>query len=46
MRPKELVKKWIEIFNEGDTEKIAELYHLDAINHQVANKPIEGKKCH
>ena len=45
MRPKELVKKWIEIFNEGDAEKIAELYHLDAINHQVANKPIEGKNA-
>ena len=45
MKPKELIEKWVEIFNEGNADKIAELYHLDAINHQVANEPIEGKKA-
>ena len=44
MKPKELIEKWIEIFNEGNADKITELYHLDAINHQVANEPIEGKE--
>ncbi|MEQ8424247.1 MAG: nuclear transport factor 2 family protein [Cyclobacteriaceae bacterium] len=45
MKPKELVEKWIEVFNEGDADKIAELYHDDAVNHQVANEPITGKKA-
>ena len=45
MKPKELIEKWVEVFNEADADKIAELYHLDAINHQVANEPIEGKKA-
>ena len=26
-----------------DTNALADLYHEDAINHQVANEPIEGK---
>ncbi|MGK6341913.1 nuclear transport factor 2 family protein [Chryseobacterium sp. DT-3] len=43
MRPKELVERWIELFNAGDVDKISELYHLDAINHQIANTPVEGK---
>ncbi len=45
MKPRILIEKWIEIFNEGNAEKITELYHTDAINHQVANKPIKGKKA-
>lgn len=43
MKPKQLVEKWIDIFNKGNAEKLAELYHCDAINHQVANEPVEGK---
>lgn len=45
MKAKALVIKWVELFNAGDAEKIAELYHSDAINHQVANDPIEGKEA-
>jgi ketosteroid isomerase-like protein len=45
MKPKELVKKWVEIFNRGDAGRIAELYHEDAVNHQVANEPIGGRKA-
>ena len=41
---KELIKKWVEVFNTGDAGKIAELYHEDAVNHQVPNEPIIGKK--
>ena len=44
MRPKELIKQWVELFNQCDTNALAELYHEDAINHQVANEPIEGKE--
>ncbi len=43
MKPKELVEKWVEAFNKKDTETLANLYTDDAINHQLANKPIEGK---
>jgi limonene-1,2-epoxide hydrolase len=43
MRPKEIIEQWVEAFNEGDAEKITNFYHSDAINHQVANDPVEGK---
>jgi len=43
MKPKEIVGIWVNLFNEGDAEKITALYHEDAINHQVANDPVEGK---
>ena len=43
MKPKELVIKWVEIFNEGNASEIAKLYHENAINHQVTNEPIVGK---
>ncbi len=43
MSPKEIVTKWVEIFNEGDAEAISELYADEAINHQVANEPVVGK---
>ncbi len=45
MRPKELVEKWVELFNRADSDKLAELYHDNAVNHQVANEPIIGKKA-
>lgn len=44
MKPKELVNKWVETFNKSDAQEIAALYHDDAINHQVANEPVVGKK--
>ena len=43
MRPKELIRKWVDAFNSGNANDIAELYHEDATNHQVANEPIVGK---
>lgn len=45
MNPKTLVKKWVEIFNEGNADNLADLYHEDAINHQVANTPLEGREA-
>ena len=44
MNPKDVLQKWIELFNEGNANKISELYYENAINHQVANEPIEGKE--
>lgn len=43
MKPKEVIENWVNLFNKGDARNIAELYHPDAINHQVANDPVEGK---
>jgi limonene-1,2-epoxide hydrolase len=45
MRPKDIVLKWIEAFNNADVETIANLYDENAINHQVANEPIKGKQA-
>ena len=44
MRPKELIKKWVELFNQCNANALADLYHDDAINHQVVSEPIEGKE--
>ena len=45
MKARELVKNWVILFNESNAEKLAELYHEDAINHQVANEPVNGKEA-
>ena len=43
MKPKKIVESWVEAFNNGDADAIAEFYAGNAINHQVAETPIEGK---
>lgn len=43
MKPKELVQKWVEAFNNADAEAIVEFYAENAINHQVVEPPVEGK---
>ena len=45
MTPKELVQKWVDTFNTANADAIAELYHEDAINHQVMNAPLIGKEA-
>ena len=45
MTPKELIEKWVEAFNDQDIEGLANLYHENAINHQVVNEPVEGKEA-
>jgi hypothetical protein len=40
--PKEVVARWVELFNAGDADGLAALYHDDAINHQFAETPVEG----
>lgn len=45
MQPKELIQNWIAAFNNADAASLADLYHEDAINHQVANEPIVGKSA-
>lgn len=43
MTPREVLEKWIRLFNEADSENIAELYAENAVNHQVANEPVMGR---
>jgi limonene-1,2-epoxide hydrolase len=43
MSPRDVVELWIERFNAADVDGLVELYHPDAINHQVTQDPIEGR---
>ena len=43
MSPKQLVQQWVFLFNQGNALQLASLYHQNALNHQVANTPVEGK---
>ena len=45
MRPKDIVKSWVEAFNDGDADRLANLYTENAVNHQVANDPVEGREA-
>ncbi len=45
MKPKELITQWVEAFNQGNADIISELYHEDAINHQVTDEPVVGKNA-
>lgn len=40
-----LIRKWVDTFNQGDAESMAEFYAEDAINHQVAESPVKGKQA-
>lgn len=43
MRPRELVQIWVEAFNRGHPDGLASLYSEDAVNHQVAEAPLQGR---
>jgi|ERR1035438_5957293 limonene-1,2-epoxide hydrolase len=43
MRPRELVAAWVEAFNRGDARALAAFYAEAAVNHQVAEAPVEGR---
>ena len=45
MKPKDILLKWIEAFNNADVETITSFYDDNAINHQVANEPVQGKRA-
>jgi len=45
MKPKQIIEKWVIAFNKADVESIANLYAEEAINDQVANSPVVGKKA-
>ena len=45
MSPKETTGRFVDLFNKKDHEGLADLYHDDAINHQVAEEPVYGKQA-
>lgn len=45
MEPRQLVQNWVEAFNRADADGLAEFYRDDAINHQVAESPVQGREA-
>ena len=43
MTNKELIQEWVLRFNKIDIDGLANLYHEDAINHQVNTDPLHGR---
>lgn len=43
MQPRQLVLAWVEAFNRADVETLAAFYTENAINHQVAEAPVQGR---
>lgn len=45
VQPRDLVRKWVEIFNRGNADALAALYAPDAVNHQVVREPVVGREA-
>ncbi len=45
MMPRELVYEWVEAFNRADPDALSAFYADDAVNHQVAEAPVEGREA-
>jgi limonene-1,2-epoxide hydrolase len=43
MTPRQLVELWVKAFNRADADGLAAFYTEDAINHQVAEAPLNGR---
>ena len=43
MSPRELVRLWVDAFNERDVDALSAFYADDAVNHQVAESPVHGR---
>lgn len=45
MNPRSIIEKWVEAFNHADIIALESLYDDNAVNHQMPNEPITGKKA-
>lgn len=45
MEPRDVVRAFVEAFNRSDVDALASLYEEEAINHQVAESPVEGRSA-
>lgn len=43
--PRDVVRRWVEAFNREDVDALAAMYAEDAVNHQVAESPVEGREA-
>lgn len=43
MQPRRVVQAWVEAFNRADADALADFYTEDAVNHQVAEAPVQGR---
>src|SRR5262245_56936813 len=43
MHPRQLDSAWVEAFNRADADALAGFYADDAVNHQVAESPVQGR---
>jgi ketosteroid isomerase-like protein len=43
MKPKEVVRAWVDAFNRADVDELISFYREDAVNHQVAEAPVVGR---
>ena len=44
MKPKKIVKNWMNAFHQGDANMISKLYCVDTASRQIAQKEITGKE--
>ena len=44
MTPRELVQKWVQLFNQADIDALMSLYAPGATNHQVVTDPLRGRE--
>ena len=44
MEPKKIVRAWVDAFNRGDADLLSRFYSEDAVNHQVAEEPVQGRE--
>jgi limonene-1,2-epoxide hydrolase len=45
MTPKALVEAWVAAFNRADADALAAFYAEDAVNHPVAESPVQGREA-
>jgi limonene-1,2-epoxide hydrolase len=45
IRPRAVVTAWVEAFNRADPDALARFYSEGAINHQVAEEPVQGREA-
>lgn len=43
MTPRQVVEAWVEAFNRADVDQLADLYAENAVNHQVAEAPVQSR---
>jgi limonene-1,2-epoxide hydrolase len=43
VQPKDLIREWVEAFNRRDPDALSNFYAKGAINHQVAESPVQGR---